>query len=91
VAWIDSPSTQAYNMGMIDEPTELSTAPASHDDKIGEAYVAGIAAAREGKPAPTVRSPYYRNTEEWVAYRSGWRDETARRQRRGTRKAGPAG
>jgi hypothetical protein len=58
-------------------------ATASHDEKIGVAHVAGIAAAREWPDSPK-RNPYYRNTEEWVAYQSGWRDEMAR-QRRGER------
>jgi hypothetical protein len=37
----------------------------------------------QGCPDPPRRNPYYRNTEEWVAYRSGWRDEMARRRRSG--------
>ena len=72
-------------MPMDDEPIEPD-ATASHDKRIGAAYVAGIIAARKDAPDPTRRNPYYQNTEEWVAYQSGWRDEMARR-RRSTRRA----
>ena len=67
-------------MPMDDEPIEPD-ATASHDKRIGAAYVAGIIAARKGAPDQTRRNPYYQNTEEWVAYLSGWRDEMARRRR----------
>jgi hypothetical protein len=65
---------------MKDEPIGPD-ATASHDERIGVAYVAGIVAARKAARSPASRNPYYRNTEEWVAYQSGWRDETARRRR----------
>jgi hypothetical protein len=52
----------------------------SHDDSIGIAYVAGLVAARNGVPDPTNRNPYFRHTEEWDAYHSGWRDEWLRRR-----------
>ena len=67
-------------MPVNDEQPEAEAVPA-HDDRIGAAYVAGIVAARESALDATKRNPYYRNTEEWIAYRSGWRDETARRRR----------
>jgi hypothetical protein len=70
-------------MPMKDEPIGQD-ATASHDERIGVAYVAGIIAARKAAPAPATRNPYYQNTEEWVAYQSGWRDEMTR-QRRGAR------
>lgn len=55
----------------MSEPPEIS-----HDQRIGNAYVAGIIAARNGEPLKT--NPYYQNTEEWVGFQSGWRDEMAR-------------
>jgi len=67
-------------MPMTDEPIEPDTT-ASHDERIGVAYVAGIISARKDAPDPARRNPYYQNTEEWVAYRSGWRDEVERRRR----------
>lgn len=51
----------------------------SHDDRVGAAYVAGMAAARKGVAA----NPYYHGTAEWVAYESGWRDEMARQSASG--------
>ena len=65
---------------MTYEPIEPD-ATASHDERIGVAYVAGIIAARKAAPNRTRRNPYYQNTEEWVAYQSGWRDEMTRRRR----------
>ena len=65
---------------MKDEPIGPD-ATASHDERIGVAYVAGIIAARKAAPAPASRNPYYHNTEEWVAYQIGWRDEMTRRRR----------
>ena len=65
---------------MKSEPIETD-ATSSHDERIGVAYVAGIIAARKGAPDETTRNPHYQNTEEWVAYQSGWRDEMARRRR----------
>jgi hypothetical protein len=65
---------------MKDEPIGPD-ATASHDERIGVAYVAGIVAARKAAPASARRNPYYQNTEEWVAYQSGWRDEMTRRRR----------
>lgn len=53
------------------------------------AYVAGIIAARKGGPDPVRRNPYYQNTEEWIAYQSGWRDEMARRKRSTRHEATP--
>jgi hypothetical protein len=57
--------------------SSYDTAPViPHDRRIGDAYVAGVIAARKGEPISA--DPYYENTEEWVAYQSGWRDEMAR-------------
>jgi hypothetical protein len=68
-------------MPMEDQPIEPD-ATVLHDERIGVAYVSGIIAARKSAtPSPASRNPYYRNTEEWVAYQSGWRDEMARRRR----------
>jgi hypothetical protein len=68
-------------MAMKDEPIEPA-ATASHEERVGAAYVAGIIAARKGASDPRRRNPYYQNTEDWVAYQSGWRDEMARRKAR---------
>jgi hypothetical protein len=43
---------------MKDEPIGPD-ATASHDERIGVAYVAGIVAARKAVPAPARSNPYY--------------------------------
>ena len=44
----------------------------SYDTSVGEAYVAGMVAARDD---PTFSNPYYENTRQHAAYASGYRDE----------------
>jgi hypothetical protein len=84
IAGVDFPLHSTKIMHMEDKPVEPATT-ASHTERIGVAYVAGITAARQAASSPASRNPYYHNTEEWVAYQSGWRDEMARRRRDGRR------
>jgi hypothetical protein len=42
----------------------------SYDASVGDAYVAGMVAARDGSA-----NPYYENTRQHSAFASGYRDE----------------
>ena len=46
----------------------------SHDETIGQAYVEGMVAAREGLPD---QCEYYRDTQQFIAFASGFRDQMA--------------
>jgi len=46
----------------------------SHDETIGQAYVEGMVAAREGLPD---KCEYYQNTQQFIAFASGFRDQMA--------------
>jgi len=44
----------------------------SYDTSVGDAYVAGMVAARGGQDSA---NPYYENTRQHSAFASGYRDE----------------
>ena len=50
-----------------------------HDDLIGEAYVHGMVGARAGN----ADNPYFEDTQLYIAYASGYRDQMAWTARHG--------
>jgi hypothetical protein len=44
----------------------------SHDETIGQAYVEGMIAARDGLPE---KCDYFQHTQQFIAFSSGFRDQ----------------